>query len=209
MKRENRHPSQHECGETKCKVCDEYYLENAHHLCYMRGMTPSIEPENFIFHDFECTQENGEHVPNFVVAQSICSHCEKEPITEKSVCHECGSRCNICDKYDNKEKEWERNPCIGCGKRQVIFKGSNTKREFCQWLISEQHKYVTAIAHNARAYDAYFIYDYLMENSIIPEPTIFSGSKIMYMKVGKGLNFTQFSSNAIGKITRKFWVTRT
>ena len=37
------------------------------------------------------------------------------------------------------------------------FKGSNTKREFCQWLISEQHRYATAIAHNARAYDAYFI----------------------------------------------------
>ena len=188
LKRENRHPSQHECGETKCRVCDEYYLENDHHLCYMRAIAPTVEPEKFIFYDFECTQENGKHVPNFVVAQSICSHCEKQPITEKSVCYECGSRCNICDKYDVKEKEWERNPCVGCGKRQVIFKGPNTKREFCQWLISEQHKYVTAIAHNARAYDAYFIYDYLMENSIIPEPTIFSGSKIMYMKVGKGLN---------------------
>ena len=28
LKRENRDPSQYECGETKCKVCDEYYLEN-------------------------------------------------------------------------------------------------------------------------------------------------------------------------------------
>ena len=27
-----------------------------------------------------------------------------------------------------------------------------------------------------------------MKNNIIPEPSIFSGSKIMYMKVGKGLN---------------------
>ena len=27
-----------------------------------------------------------------------------------------------------------------------------------------------------------------MKNSIIPEPTIFNGSKIMYMKVGRGLN---------------------
>ena len=35
---------------------------------------------------------------------------------------------------------------------------------------------------------AYFLYEYLMRNSIISEPTIFNGSKIMYMKVGRGLN---------------------
>ena len=70
----------------------------------------------------------------------------------------------------------------------MIFSGSNTGNEFCKWLISEQHRNVTAIAPNSRAYDAYFIYNYLMRNSIVPEPSIFSGSKIMFMKVGRGLN---------------------
>ena len=153
----------------------------------MRAFTSEVMPDKFIFCDFECTQDKGEHVPNFVVAYCICSNCESEPITPDSKCKECGSRCELCNKFD-KKKEWERNPCEGCGNRQVIFKGTETKEKFCKWLINEQHKDCTVIAHNARAYDVYFIYDYLMKNGIIPEPSIFSGSKIMFMKVNRGLN---------------------
>ena len=46
-------------------------------------------------------------------------------------------------------------------------------------VVSKQHANVTVIAHNARAYDAYFIYNYLLTQSITPE-IIFRGSKIMY-----------------------------
>ena len=188
VKRDNRNIDIHECGETMCKVCHQYVSGYEQHLCYMRAFTSDVEPDKFIFYDFECTQEDGVHTPNFVVAQSICSHCESEPVDDQAICFNCGSRCEMCNKYNNQEKEWERYPCKGCGKRQVIFSGSQAGKDFCKWLISEQHKYVTAIAHNSRAYDAYFLYDYLMENSIIPEPSIFSGSKIMYMKVPRGLN---------------------
>ena len=172
----------------KCRVCHEYYLDEDNHLCYLRAFSSDLEPDKFIFYDFECTQEEGKHEPNFVVVHSICNTCEKEPVTAQSTCKNCVSRCQLCDKFNKKENEWERNPCPGCGKRQMIFSGSNTGNEFCTWLISEQHRNVTAIAHNSRTYDAYFIYDYLMRNSIVPEPSIFSGSKIMFMKVGKGLN---------------------
>ena len=72
------------------------------------------------------------------------------------------------------------------GKRQVIFSGPDTKTVFCKWLISNQHKNFTAIAHNARGYDSYFIYDYLIANSHTPDPVIFNGSKIMYMQVPTG-----------------------
>ena len=188
LRRESRNPSHHECGEVKCKVCQEFYLDHEFHLCHMRAFTSEVMPDKFIFYDFECTQDKGEHVPNFVVAHCICSNCESEPITPDSKCKECGSRCELCNKFDKKEKEWERNPCEGCGNRQVIFRGTETKENFCKWLINEQHKDCTVIAHNARAYDVYFIYDYLMKNGIIPEPSIFSGSKIMFMKVNRGLN---------------------
>ena len=127
-------------------------------------------------------------MPNFAVAHCICSKCESEPVTSDSKCTQCGSRCELCNKFDKKEKEWERNPCEGWGKRQVIFSGPETKEKFCKWLINEQHRNSIVIAHNARAYDAYFIYDYLMKNGIIPEPSIFNGSKIMFMKVSRGLN---------------------
>ena len=56
---------------------------------------------------------------------------------------------------------------------------------FVNGLIDKSHRNVTAIAHNGRADDAYFIYNYLMSISICPEPAIFSGSKIMYMYIQK------------------------
>ena len=156
------------------------------HLCYMRSSTSDVHPDKFIFYDFECTQENGKHIPNFVVAHSICSNCEDNPVTPDATCNNCGSRCSVCDKFNEKEHEWERYPCAGCGKRQIIFSGSNTKEDFCKWLIHSQHKNFTVIAHNARGYDSYFIYEYLIDNSHTPDPVIFSGSKIMYMRVSTG-----------------------
>ena len=47
----------------------------------------------------------------------------------------------------------------------------------------------TVIAHNGRAYDAYFIYDYLMNKGIVPDPVIFTGSKIMYMESWEGFEY--------------------
>ena len=173
----------HECGEKECHNCGTSYMNNEQHLCYMRSVTSDLNPDKFIFYDFECTQETGKHEPNFVVAHSICSECEDYPVTETATCNNCGSRCMLCDKYNEKESDWERNPCKGCGKRQVIFSGPATKDTFCKWLIHKQHTNVTAIAHNARGYDSYFIYDYLIANSHTPDPVIFSGSKIMYMNV--------------------------
>ena len=71
----------------------------------------------------------------------------------------------LCDSYNEKEKDWEIEPCRDCGKRQVIFRGPDAKNLFCKWLVNKQHKDVTAIAHNARRYDSYFIYDYLIADS--------------------------------------------
>ena len=80
-------------------------------------------------------------------------------------------------------------------KETSFFRGPDTKTVFCKWLISKQHKEFTAIAHNARGYDSYFIYDYLIANSHTPDPVIFSGSKIMYMNVPTdGLNIRLLDS---------------
>ena len=178
LRKNERNPSFHECGESQCSVCHQYHVEK--HLCYMRSMSPKDDSKKFIFYDFECQQKDGKHVPNLVVAHSICEKCEDDPVTSEATCSNCGSRCVQCDIYNKKEKDWERELCEGCGKREIIFSGCSTADEFCIWLISQQHKNVTAIAHNARAYDAYFLYEYLMKNNHIPNP-IFSGSKIMYM----------------------------
>ena len=55
MKRENRSSNEHECGEVKCKSCNQYYLDEDQHLCYMRAFASEVNPEKFIFYDFECT----------------------------------------------------------------------------------------------------------------------------------------------------------
>lgn len=181
---ESRGVSSHECGEVFCNICKQYFL-NEHHLCYMKSLSPKTDFDKFIFYDFECRQdnENGVHTPNFVVAHTACSNCKDENVDEFTKCENCGTRCSKCNKYNRKSREYEFTPCDSCGFRQVIFSGDNTKESFCKWLISEDHSNFTAIAHNSRAYDSYFIYSYLMDQSICPDPIIFAGTKIMYMYV--------------------------
>ena len=193
LKREERDNTLHECGETFCYNCQQYYM-GMEHFCYLRSITSESICDKLVFYDFECQQVDGIHKPNFVVVQTVCDYCQSQPIDENAICYNCGDRCEICGVFNKKEKEFERNPCPGCGKRQKIFKGKDTAKEFCDWLIHDRNKNSTVIAHNGRAYDAYFIYDYLMKIGTVPDPAIFTGSKIMYMKVGKGLNIRLLDS---------------
>ena len=186
LKVEKRNPDNHECGEQKCIVCKEYHID-AKHLCFMRAEYKKHNESTMIFYDFECHQESDQHIPNFAIAQSVCDNCEDEPVTNNACCDECGTRCIVCSRYNNKTKQYERDPCKGCGKRQVEFSGSNTATDFCKWLLDHKHKPITAIAHNSRAYDAYFIYKHCLDNGIIPE-FISNGTKLMYMKINKGVN---------------------
>ena len=87
---------------------------------------------NSFFMTLSAHRQMVKHRPNFVVAHSICNEYENNPVTAEATCKNCGSRCIICDKFNEQEKEFERYPCEGCGKRQVIFKGSNTQQDFCK-----------------------------------------------------------------------------
>ena len=186
LKTEKRKPGEHECGECLCNICQQYY-DGDYHLCYMRSIEPEDRNDKFIFYDFECQQDNEkkQHIPNYVVSHSCCELCEKDPVTSTSKCYSCGSRCDMCNEYNSELKEYENMPCEGCGFRQVIFSGRNTTEQFCKWLFTKSHKGYNVIAHNARGYDSYFLYDYLMLTGNRPDPVIFSGSKIMYMNVNR------------------------
>ena len=161
--------------------------EEDFHKCFMRSIPASksnASKRRFIFYDFESmAMILGDYVPDLVVVQSICENCSNVTrVKPNSKCKVCGNRCKKCDKWNKEYTAFKSNPCTGCGSREVIFQGQNTVKEFCAWLFSKQHANVTVIAHNARAYDAYFIYNYLLMQSIMPE-IIFRGSKIMYCKV--------------------------
>lgn len=73
------------------------------------------------------------------------------------------------------------------------FAEKNIKQKFGQWLFSEQHKNYTALAHNMKGYDGFFVLEYLVENSIVPQ-VIYSGSKLMYIHVANQLNIRVLDS---------------
>lgn len=129
------------------------------------------------------------HEPNLVVASTVCEVCiDDNSDASRSKCDFCGNRCAKCNKFNKQNQCYEKSPCRNtCGYREVLFKGEHTKRDFGQWLFNQVHKDFTAIAHNAKGFDSYFIMENLIDNSIRPE-IIYSGSKIMYIHVTHGLN---------------------
>ena len=148
MERKKRSEDDHVCGEYQCKSCF-VYVTDANHHCYLRRLQPKGSSENLIFFDFECTQNSGEHVPNFVVAHTTCSECIARPHTPTSTCGRCGNRCSMCN-------DLRKPPCAACGQREVVFKGENTKQEFGEWLFHKNHKGFTAIAHNMKGQTCLF-----------------------------------------------------
>ena len=78
-------------------------------------------------------------------------------------------RPNLCVVYEEK-------------KEVALFQGENTVKEFCQWLLTPEHKGCIAIAHNFQGYDSYFIIKFLNENAIHYE-IIYRGAKCLSMTI--------------------------
>ena len=66
--------------------------------------------------------------------------------------------------------------------REKLFDGSDTVREFCEWLFSKEHQGCIVVAHNFQGYDSYFIQDFLNKNAIMYE-VILRGAKILSMTI--------------------------
>lgn len=199
-KKRGWHLSKHTCGEAFCNNCKVRYLpEEQDHQCYMRSIPAQknqLYQKRFIFYDFESMlARNGEHRPNLVIAQSICDACAKVVTNRKEgTCDVCGHRCLECAQWSQDKSQFKRKPCPNtCGQTEMMFTGDDTVHNFCTWLFSKQHKGVIAVAHNARSYDSYFLYNYLIHQSIVPK-IIFQGSKIMWCEVGHGLNMKLIDS---------------
>ena len=128
--------------------------------------------------------------PNFVVAHSVCPHCVDKPLTPKSVCRKCGTRCEDCDNtglWDNEDE----GPCLGkCGFREVTFEGADTAEKFEEWLFTDQHEHFKVM----KGYDGYFLLEYLIDQSMRPDKIIYNGSKIVYMTVERSLHIKVIDS---------------
>ena len=126
-----------------------------------------MKPEKssrFIFFDFESTQETSEHHVNFCVAQRGCDICMDLPIDQP---------CPTCSQFP--------------GGREMIFEGVDALANFCGWILGDDNKGVTCIAHNFGGYDGQFILRYILENGTVKPNVIINGNTILRMTVGKVL----------------------
>ena len=134
------------------------------------------------------------HRPNFVVAQTVCPKCIEKPLNPKSICWECGTRCEDCNNIGLRDNE-DDSPCPDtCGFREVTFEGADTTQKFAAWLFYQRYQHFKVVAHNMKGYDGYFLLEYLIDHSIRPEKIIYYGSKIMYMSVEQGLHMQVIDS---------------
>ena len=76
---------------------------------------------------------------------------------------------NLCIVHNEAGDEW-------------IFRGSDTLKDFCEWLLTKEHQDCIVVAHNFQGYDGYFIQNYLDKNAIKYE-VILRGAKILLMTI--------------------------
>ena len=63
-----------------------------------------------------------------------------------------------------------------------LFRGKDTVKKFCEWLLTKEHQDCIVVAHNFQGYDGYFIQNYLNKNAIKYE-VILRGAKILSMTI--------------------------
>ena len=78
----------------------------------------------------------------------------------------------------------EANLCIVHDEQgeEKLFRGNDTVKKFCEWLLTKEHRGCIVVAHNFQGYDGYFIQNYLNKNAIKYE-VILRGAKILSMTI--------------------------
>ena len=108
-----------------------------------------------------------------------CYMQQQEPKEESSYNHllffdfECTQEhgiheVNLCVVYDEAEEV-------------AVFRGKNTVKDFCTWLLTPQHQDCIVMAHNFQGYDSYPIIKFLNENAIGCDAT-YNGAKCVTLK---------------------------
>ena len=102
-------------------------------------------------------------------------------------------KANLCIVHNEAGDEW-------------LFQGSNTIKDFCEWLFTKEHQDCIVVAHN----DGYFIQNYLNENAVKYE-VILRGAKILSMTVPmfnmKFIDSLNFIPMSLAKFPKTFGMT--
>ena len=81
-----------------------------------------------------------------------------------------GTHCpNLCVVHDEEREV-------------ALFQGEDSVKNFCEWLLTPEHKDCIVVAHNFQGYDGYFITKFLIDNAIHYE-IIYRGAKSLSMTI--------------------------
>ena len=91
-----------------------------------------------------------------------------------------------------------------------IFQGSDTVKDFCEWLLSKEHQGCIVVAHNFQGYDGYFIQEFLNKNAVKYE-VILRGAKILSLTIPmfnmKFIDSLNFIPMSLSKFPKTFGMT--
>ena len=142
----------HICGYSECSNCWDY-CDMRKHRCFMKRK--------------KCEGGN-------------CTGCDG-----KKKCYSCETRTDKYMFYDfetNQETGVHVVNWVDCEDFHGNQNTFETIDEFCQFIFKKEYSGFTFIAHNAKGYDAQFIRNWCIENSMKPY-CIYNGTKIMFMEV--------------------------
>ena len=148
----------------KCSTChnsmDVRKLNN--HQCVDKKKCPTCKIErNPSDSNHKCyiQQEQPKEEPSYAQLLFFDFEC-----TQEHGIHE----VNLCVVYDEEGEV-------------AVFRGKNTVKDFCNWLLTPQHQDCIVIAHNFQGYDSYPIIKYLHEHAVGCE-AIYNGAKCITLK---------------------------
>ena len=144
----------HICGYSECGNCKKY-CDMHEHRCFM--MKRNCKGGN-------CTGD-----------------CDGN----KKKCYSCKTRTDKYMFYDFETNQETGTHVVNWVDCEDFYGNKNTFEtidEFCQFIFNKKYSGFTFIAHNAKGYDAQFIRNWCIENSMKPY-CIYNGTKIMFMEV--------------------------
>ncbi|XP_071086345.1 uncharacterized protein [Haliotis cracherodii] len=111
LREENEEGEEGEEGEGEGEGGEETEKEGEEEQHHVR------DDVQYVFYDFECMQDTGEHIPNLCVVQLGCGRCISE--VSKNLCEHC---------------PWREE---GYGpSREIVFRGPTTRHDVCVWLTT-------------------------------------------------------------------------
>ncbi len=149
----------HVCGYSECPSC-KVYLNLHQHQCYIQNPNELKEKRKRRKRKADGSSAQEQQDPPIFVTW------DTEARQENGI-HVPNLICAMTSNSDE----------------QFSFEGESCVTDFLDWLreIAEDNK-VIAIAHNFRAYDAYFVLEELYKQNIIPEQVV-NGAKILSMRL--------------------------